>query len=204
MHLLRLQTRWAGGSVSLLTLFSQGFPSSKQLCSRMVAGERSSSVVAGSVSGGRVCVMEWLTVLMMMMRMIVTGVLVINSPVVEGCACHGPGDVMDRLTARIVGTRRAALATAESSPAMKVLASLQCMCVMGGLIALMVLTSRAVLVMLSNSSVAAGLVWRVGDAVMVAMIVETCRMRRVVAALLGSFPVVMDLVSTSLRNVMES
>ena len=170
----------------------------------MVAGERSSSVVAGSVSGGRVCVMEWLTVLMVMMRMIVTGVLVINSPVVEGCACHGPGDVMDRLTARIVGTRRAALATAESSPAMRVLASLQCMCVMGGLIALMVLMSRAVLVILSSSSVAAGPVWRVGDGVMVAMIVETCRMRRVAAAPLDSLHVVMDLVSISLRNVMES
>ena len=111
---------------------------------------------------------------------------------------------MGRLTARIVGTRRAALATAESSPAMKVLASLQCMCVMGGLIALMVLMSRAVLVMLSSSSVAAGLVWRVGDGVMVAMIVATCRMRRVAAAPLGSLLVVMDLVSSSLRNVMES
>ena len=68
----------------------------------------------------------------------------------------------------------------------------------------MVLMSRAVLVMLISSSVAVGPAWKEGGAVMVAMIVVTCQMRKVVAVLLGSLPVVMDPVSTSLRNVTES
>ena len=75
---------------------------------------------------------------------------------------------------------------------------------MDDLTVLIVLMSRGVLVMLINSSVAVGLAWRNGVGVMVAMIVVICLMRKAVAVLLASLPVVMDPVSTSLKNVTES
>ena len=164
----------------------------------------SSSVLAGSVFVGRVFVMDCLTVLIVMMKPTVTSAREINLLVAEDFACHGPRDVMDGRTARIVVTRRHALATTESSPAPKVLASLRCTSVMDDLTVLIVLMSRGVLVMLINSSVVVGPAWRKGVGVTVAMIVVICLMKKVVAVLLASLPVVMDPVSTSLKNVTES
>ena len=149
------------------------------------------------------CVMVGMTARTGGMRRIAIDVQNLSSHVEMDCAFPGTRDVMVRGIAPTILMNKAVHVVEESSPALTGHVFPLSMLVMDDLTVQTALMRKTVCALGISSGAGVEPVWQVEGGVMVAMIAETCLMRMGVAALLDNSPVVMDPVSSCLRNVTE-